>query len=262
MTMAIRDPGTASSGAEAAQFSRDGFFIARGLADRAFCDRMRALSRDHLARAVEPIEYEADLRYPGAPGSRDASGGRTPRRLLQACARDPLYRQWATSPPVVERLRSLLGPRPMLAQAHHNCVMTKDPRFSSRTGWHQDVRYWSFERPELLSVWLALGREHEDNGCLQVVPGSHAMNFGRERFDDALFFRQDLAENRDVLAHCIQAELDPGDVLFFHCRLLHAAGWNRTSETKLSVVFTYHAADNRPLAGTRSASLPSVPLDG
>ena len=32
-------------------------------------------------------------------------------------------------------------------------------------------------------------------------------------------------------------------------------------ETKFSLVFTYHAADNRPLPGTRSASLPAVSLE-
>ena len=61
-----------------------------------------------------------------------------------------------------------------------------------------------------------------------------------------------------MLAHSVHAELEPGDVLFFHCRLLHSAGWNRTAETKLSLVYTYHAADNRPLPDTRSASLPSI----
>jgi phytanoyl-CoA hydroxylase len=49
-------------------------------------------------------------------------------------------------------------------------------------------------------------------------------------------------------------------VLFFHCRLLHAAGNNQTTDTKLSVVHTYHAPDNPPLPGTRSATLPAVPL--
>ena len=55
-------------------------------------------------------------------------------------------------------------------------------------------------------------------------------------------------------------ELDAGDVLFFHSRLLHAAGDNRTNETKFSLVATYHAAANRPRKGTRSASLPDIPL--
>jgi phytanoyl-CoA hydroxylase len=49
-------------------------------------------------------------------------------------------------------------------------------------------------------------------------------------------------------------------VLFFHCRLFHAAGNNRTSDTKFSVVFTCHTADNPPLPDTRSATAPSILL--
>jgi len=93
---------------------------------------------------------------------------------------------------------------------------------------------------------------------LLVLPGTHTMTFGRELFDDKLFLRADLDENRELL-HTRQAvELDQGDVLFFHGRLFHAAGDNRTGETKFSPVFTYHAADNPPSSGTRSASLPEV----
>ncbi len=54
--------------------------------------------------------------------------------------------------------------------------------------------------------------------------------------------------------------LEQGDVLFFHCRTFHAAGANRTQATKFSLVTTYHTADNPPLSGTRSASLPSIAL--
>ena len=56
-------------------------------------------------------------------------------------------------------------------------------------------------------------------------------------------------------------ELEAGDVLFFHCRLFHAAGKNRSGEVKLSAVFTYHTAgSNRPIPGTRSDRYPSVPV--
>jgi phytanoyl-CoA hydroxylase len=240
------------------QFEERGYVVARRLADPAQCARMRALAADHLARAVAPVEYEADVGYPGAPASRAAPGGQTVRRLLQAYARDELFRSWAGSPALGERLKQLLGPRVMLSQAHHNCVMTKNPGFSSVTHWHQDVRYWSFRRAELVSVWLALGREHAGNGCLQVLPGTHTMTFRREQLDEKLFLRADLDENRELLRTRLAVELDEGDVLFFHCRLFHAAGDNQTAETKFSPVFTYRAADNTPLPGTRSASLPEV----
>ena len=221
---------------------------------------MKALAMHQLAAEIQPLEYEAQVRYPGAPDSLDAPGGRTVRRLLQACARDRLYRDWATSPALANRLHQLLGPRLELSQAHHNCIMTKNPAFSSATGWHQDIRYWSFERPELVSVWLALGAEHEENGCLWLVPGSHKMELRREQYDDDRFFRADLDENREILKAKVAAELDEGDVLFFHCRLLHAAGRNRTDLIKFAAVFTYHAADNLPLRDTRSASFPEIAL--
>jgi len=53
-----------------------------------------------------------------------------------------------------------------------------------------------------------------------------------------------------------------GDVVFFHCRTLHAAQGNRSDRVKLSVVHTYHPQSCHPLPGTRSASQPGVPLAG
>ncbi len=248
------------SAAEVAQFARDGYCIVRGLVPADECARMRAVAGRHLAAAVPPLEYEADTQYPGAPPSRTAPGGRTVRRLLQAYARDAVFREWAAAPPVVTRLRQLLGPQIALSQAHHNCVMTKDPDWGSLTSWHRDIRYWSYERPELVSVWLALGEERPDNGCLLLLPGTHVMAFDAARLDAAQFLRTDVAANAELLRTQVCAELDPGDVLFFHCRLFHAAGSNRSARTKFSAVFTYRAIDNHPLPGTRSASMPDVVL--
>jgi phytanoyl-CoA hydroxylase len=242
------------------QFQRDGYAVVRGLVTTETRSRMLQVARADLAARVAPIEYEADTQYPGAPPSRDAPGGRTVRRLLQAYARDPVFSAWATSPALGKHLQPLLGRDVQLSQVHHNCVMTKDPRYSSVTSWHRDIRYWAFERPELVSVWLALGRERLGNGCLLILPGTHAMEFGPEQLDSAQFMRIDLERNRALIETQVAVELDPGDVLFFHCRLFHAAGQNQTAETKYSVVYTYHTADNRPLPGSRSAALPDVPL--
>lgn len=248
------------SAAEVAQFNRDGYIVARALASPTDVAAIRAIAERDLAAAAPPVEYETDTKYPGAPVSLEAPGGCTVRRLLQACARDPFIAQWAVQPAIAARLRQLISPAVELSQAHHNCVMTKNPSYSSITSWHQDIRYWSFERPELVSVWLALGREYFENGCLLVLPGSHTMDFAAEQLDEALFLRPDVEANKPLIRTQRRVELMAGDVLFFHCRLLHAAGHNQTADTKFSLVFTYHAADNRPLAGTRSASLPDIPL--
>ncbi|MDO6462053.1 phytanoyl-CoA dioxygenase family protein [Granulosicoccaceae sp. 1_MG-2023] len=248
---------------ELACFERDGFLIQRGLADKARCEALAAIVDASLNPALAPLEYEADVHYPGAPDSREAQGGLTPRRLLHAYTRHPLFREWAGSEAVVSRLRQLMHSREiLLSQNHHNCIMTKHPGFSSMTSWHEDVRYWSFDRPELVSVWLALGQESAVNGGMQLIPGTHRATFDRGRLDAALFLRTDLAENQTLIDSAVEADLQAGDVLFFHCKTYHAAGKNSSDTVKRSLVFTYRTPDNRPIPSTRSGFYQDVPVGG
>lgn len=245
---------------EVASFRRDGFIRVRGLATSDDVAHMRRITEAGLRAEAGPVEYEADLRYPGAPVSREAHGGRTIRRLKQALSRDFRFIEWMLRPGVIGRLQQLLGPQVVCPLAHHNCIMTKQPDFSSETGWHQDIRYWSYERADLVNTWIALGHENSRNGCLQVIPGSHRLELDPGRFDQDVFFRADLPENQPLIDSKVFVDLAPGDVLLFHCRTLHAASRNSTNEPKFSVVFTFRGGDNSPLPGTRSSSLPELLL--
>jgi len=241
-------------------FRRDGYLMVRGLMPAPILDRMKHVTRRDMAGHHGDIEYEADLHYPGAPLSLDSEGGRTIRRLRQAVSRDPVFLNLVTEPFLQSRLRQLLGPQVVMPLAHHNCIMTKQPRFSSDTGWHQDTRYWSFKSGDLVNIWIALGPENLHNGCLQVLPGTHHSTAARERLDDEQFLRTDLEINRPLLETARPVELLPGDVLFFHARCFHAATRNYSDETKQSVVFTFRAFDNPPIPGSRSASWPELLL--
>ena len=243
-----------------ATLREQGFVVVRGFADAATVSALREVSLRHLAQAIEPIEYEADLRYPGAPASRQAIGGHTARRLLDAYGRDPLYADWAASPRIGAWLSDYFGETPILSTVHHNCVMTKHPDYGSLTGWHQDIRYWSFSTPGLVSCWLALGREAADNGGLFFLPGSHAAGFTSAQFDEKKFFRPDVPGNQDWIDRAVCPELEPGDAVFFHCLTLHAAQRNASDAVKLSVVHTYHPGSVQPVPGSRSASRPGVLL--
>ncbi|MFZ6649459.1 phytanoyl-CoA dioxygenase family protein [Undibacterium sp. TJN25] len=242
------------------EFQQQGYLILRGVADPAFCEQVIAFAQQQLAAQCAPIEFEADLNYPGAPESRAAEGGHTARRLLRAYGRGDLLAGWATGDAIVPALKQLLGPQALLSQAHHNCIMTKQPQYSSVTGWHRDSRYWSFQRAELVTVWLALRNETVENGCLLVIPGSHKLPVQASQLDDAQFLRPDLPENQALIQQAVSVPLQQGDVLFFSSNLFHAAGRNQTAQTKYSMVFTYRALDNPPVPGSRSDSLPEVSL--
>ena len=248
-----------TQGFDALQFATDGYCILSNLLDRDTCQQLSKELSASLQPLVGPAEYEADVGYPGSPDDRGAPGGQTPRRLLHAYSRSADLRHLAAHPTLVATLKLLFEQdEVLLSQCHHNCVMTKHPGFSSATLWHQDIRYWSFDQPRLISAWFALGAENRRNGALRVIPGSHVMDLDRGRFDKDLFLRPELDANRELIRQARPVELAAGDVLLFHCRLFHAAGKNLAEQVKLSPVFTYHGSANQPIPGTRSSQFPSI----
>ena len=244
----------------AREFHTGGYIVLRKFASEATCAALEAVTREHLAAAVPPVEFEADLGYPGAPATRESAGGNTVRRLRQAYGRDAVFRRWASDSGVVATVEALLGEPARLTLAHHNCVMTKHPHYGSQTGWHRDTRYWSFVKNDLVTVWLALGDEDERNGVLRVIPGSHRAKLDPAQLDPAEFLIEAHPASQQLLKGTMPLALHRGDVLMFDSRLFHAAGRNDSEAVKLSVAFAYFGASNRPIAGTRSAEFGSVEM--
>lgn len=241
-------------------FRNNGYLIVKQLVSPAACEQMLAVIREQLQTPAEPLEYEADLGYPGAPASKEAPGGATIRRLRGAYHRDACFRMWAEDRAQVAKLEQLLGEKVALTLAHHNCIMTKHPAFGTATGWHRDIRYWSFTRSDLVCVWLALAPETAANGGLKFIPGSHRLEIGSGQLDELDFLRPEAPENHALFAQGRQVELEQGDVVFFHSSLFHAAGRNSTEDVKTSVVFAYHGISNTPIAGSRSAAAGDIPM--
>lgn len=253
-------PAVEFSDSQVNQFQQDGYLICRSLVPQNYVDKILQIAKRDTSSELGDIEYEADVQYPGSPSSLQAQGGRTIRRLRQAFSRDPVFSQLVKEPFLLNRLQQLLGPEVVMPLAHHNCVMTKHPEYSSDTGWHQDIRFWSFESSDLVNIWVALGDESPQNGCLKLLPGSHMQTFQKHQLDDGLFFKTDLEENQALLNQETTATLHAGDVLFFHARCFHSATRNHSQNTKYSAVFTFRSLQNQPVAGSRSTELPELLL--
>jgi phytanoyl-CoA hydroxylase len=237
-----------------------GYVVVPGFVPAVQVKQLNVAARAQFAARLDPLEFEADLRYPGAPRSHTEAGGETVRRLLEAYGRDPEFAELATTPRARGWMEAYFGEAAVMSRAHHNCLMTKHPLYGSLTGWHRDIRFWSFEREDLVSVWFALGDETVDNGALWFVPGSHKAAFDADRFDDAKFFRADRPDNAALLGTAESPRLASGDAVFFHCNTLHSAGKNLSDAVKFSLVYTYHGRSNAAQAGTRSASKAEIAL--
>jgi phytanoyl-CoA hydroxylase len=238
------------------QFNADGFLVLRQFADHELCDTILELAKVHLKYKIPPIETESE--YIG----EDKELLRvTVRRLRQVYQRDIVFKKWMENKEIRPILEQILDDTPVLTLAHHNSIMTKMPHTSTETSWHQDIRYWNFENDNLVSIWLALDEEYDENGVLEFIPGSHKIQFSAEQFEGKQYFSSAPQENQKLIEKKTSTVLQKGDVVLFHGRLLHRANKNSTDKAKISFVYTVKGKKNRSIEGTRSSAYPEISLE-
>jgi phytanoyl-CoA hydroxylase len=238
------------------EFRENGFLLIRNFLDERSCDAIRDVAKVHLKYKIEPIETEYE--YIGIEKDEYKT---SVRRLRQVYDRDILFKNWMQNLKIRPILKQILDEEVVLVTAHHNSIMTKLAHTSTNTEWHRDSRYWYYNGSNLVSVWLALGKENSNNGVLEFIPGSHKMDLKDYQFDEKSFFRSDLEENRKLIEKKVSFNLDKGDIVLFHSELLHRANENKTNEDKISFVYTVKGKSIKALEGTRSAKFKEIELN-
>lgn len=227
------------------QFNKDGFLLLKNFADKALCDAILNKAQEHLSQKIAPIESEQEYMQINEDKI-------TIRRLRQVYQREDIFKQWMHNKNIQPILKQLLGEQPVITLAHHNSIMTKMPKKSSRTYWHQDRRYWHFENDNLISIWLCLDDEYLENGLLEFIPRTHTIQFDKEQFDQESNFLDNHPINQELIKQRVHHNLHKGDIVLFHCKTLHHAGKNITDKPKISFVYTVRGINNTPLKQTRS----------
>jgi ectoine hydroxylase len=102
--------------------------------------------------------------------------------------------------------------------------------------------------PYMGSVMVALDRSTRENGCLQVLRGSHLagrVNHGvlpGEQIGADMTRVDQMRKTMDL----VYAEMEPGDGLFFHANVMHRSDQNRSPNRRWTVLFCFNAARNDP----------------
>jgi len=251
-------------------FRKNGYLILRNFVDASKCEAILDVALAHLKHKIEPYETEEGYGQKSYDYRTEVSDYRslaiddketTLRRLRQVYDRDILFKNWMESEEIRPILEQILDDQVVITLAHHNSIMTKMPQGSTETRWHQDRRYWRYSDDNLVSIWLALGEENSTNGVLEFIPGSHRMQFSSDQFDEKEYFKSDDPRNKALISTKVSTDLKKGDVVLFHCRLLHRANANRSNKPKISFVYTVKAAQTEALEGTRSSEYPEIYLE-
>ncbi|AMV16873.1 phytanoyl-CoA dioxygenase family protein [Planctomyces sp. SH-PL14] len=217
-----------------AQFERDGFLIVRSLLST---EEVILLSQ--VARADKHL---AETAY----GRKDAAGAVVTLAVRNELT-DDLYSAIARSARVVGAMQTFLGDE--VYHYHHKLIL-KEPRVGGAWEWHQDYGYWYHNgclTPDMGSCLIAIDRATQENGCLQVLAGTHKLGrIDHGKTGDqtgADMERVDVALKRHELVH---VDLNPGDAVLFHANLLHRSDQNTSEDPRWALICCYNTRHNDP----------------
>lgn len=233
--------------ADLAAFERDGYVLKRGYFDA------EEVALIDAAITSDPAIHANVTRL------ADSGGGTTELALWNHPGGD-VFGMVARSRRVVDGIEKLLGGE---VYHYHTKLTMKRPQTGGAWDWHQDYGYW-YENgclyPWMASVFIAVSPCRRENGCLEVLRGSHLMGrinhvrVGGQTGADA----ERVEEIMQVLDH-VYCEMDPGDALFFHSNTLHSSARNTSDEARNVMLSCYNRVDNNP---TREHHHPrATPLD-
>ena len=223
-----------------AAFQEDGFLVVENLLDHEEVNLLRAIAKTDCE-----LQDNVSTRADGEGGAIDLV-------VRNELPFDTIYGAIVRSERVVNRVEQLLDGE--VYHYHHKMIL-KEPRVGGAWAWHQDYGYWYNNGclfPLLASCMIAVDRATKENGCLQVLKGSHRMGrldhgqVGDQTGTDPE--RVDAALQRLELIHC---ELEPGSAIFFHCNLLHRSDQNKSQHPRWAFICCYNAARNDPYQESR-----------
>jgi non-haem Fe2+, alpha-ketoglutarate-dependent halogenase len=194
--------------------------------------------------------YYAPVRVMSAT---DAHGYRRALEAHEAAAGRPLQGNWRHKthllftwadelvhhPKILDAIEDVIGPDILCWNTNFFIKEAASPGFVS---WHQDSTYWGLDPDEVITAWVAFTEANEENGYMQVIPGSHKVDqlphvdtFHR---DNLLSRGQEIAVEVDR-DQAVGLALRAGEMSLHHIKLVHGSAANRSNDRRIGFAIRY-----------------------
>jgi len=236
---------------QARAFRDDGYLVLAGLLSEK---RVGALSAEMRRLFEDPglRHREETITEPGSDVTRSVF------RIHELC---PVFRALARDPVLLDIARFILGDDVYLHQSRLNYK----PGFDGREFyWHSDFETWHVEdgmpRMRAVSMSVLLSDNHEFNGPLMLVPGSHWVYLAcvgetpEDHYKRSLKRQEYGVPDRENLSALIEEggiavpKGPAGSVIVFDCNMMHGSNGNITPYPRSNAFFVYNACSNRLVA--------------
>ncbi len=216
-------------------FHRDGFLVIREFCNKQEIDTLYTTAIEDSVLTRNALDLS------------DLSGKKT-RLSLWFTPGNDVFGYLTRSEKMVHAVAQLLDSESPVCHFHSK-LMQKEPRVGGAWEWHQDYGYWyknQFMFPDqLISIMTALTKATKENGCLQVIRGSHKLGRVNHGFSgEQVGADMTMVNNALQTMELVYCELAPGDALIFHSNLLHRSEANLSDQPRWSVISCYNSLSN------------------
>ncbi len=214
-----------------ALFDEQGYLCIGRVASTATIDALCGRIDDiMLGRA--PVDYRrmvmqldsANGVYESAgPQSHGFKGATLAYRKIEQLEADPVFRAYMTLPVFEEAARRFYGD--IAIAAYRAMFMNKPARRGTFLPLHQD-RWRALDRDPQLTIYTALDRATPENGCVEVIAGSHRQLLNPQHANG--FLTAEMAARFDNDPRRRKLTLEAGEVVLMHNWTIHGSGINTT----------------------------------
>ncbi len=176
---------------------------------------------------------------------------KTPRlnRIKTPHSVHTIYKEYMRSDALLNLIRPLLGPD---IRMNNSKLNTKAAQGGAPVEWHQDWAFYPHTNDDLLAVGVMLSDINEEDGPLQMIPGSHKepvlSHFNNGVFCGAINPDDSAARLNDAVSITGKA----GSVSLHHVRTTHGSAPNNGTDPRLLLLYELAAADAWPISGALS----------
>ncbi len=213
------------SSSEKSSYLREGYVVPSWRFPEKKIDEMRTaldklIADNPTIRPEKLVSAHIENGKEGVKGSRD-------------------FLELARDPELVELISDAIGEDVILWGCQVCCKPGGD---GLETPFHQDGHYWPIRPLANCTAWVALDPSRKENGCLKVVPGSHAE---KKLFSHLKEDRQDLVLTQRIKdpafdeSKAVDIELEPGQMSLHDVYMIHGATVNRSPMRRAGVAIRY-----------------------
>jgi hypothetical protein len=130
----------------------------------------------------------------------------------------------------------------------NSLIFYKKPNSKQFVSMHQDQNYWGIIHDKALSIQIAISNSHEKNGCLKIIPKSHAKNYKHKDFfnlNNILARGQSISSNEINKDELINIDLNKGECCMFHGNIVHGSYENYSDDPRFLFTMRFVTTDNK-----------------